>query len=230
MIIIKSSVICKSAICAIHSQPSIHWYIQHLGTVRFLHKLFTTFELKESIDHPVGLGKVRLVKLESCEKLVLKSFCSQMQLVCFARLYIEHRPSQGKPFHRWITCHVIVFMPLMNSCSPRAVYSFTYWHLSSDSQTTVSVLLMDNEDLISTGHFDFGITDEGTHTIEAESDGTMTPRVDNAIDAMAGARYIWTWYLDISKLNSTRLLKLSQHLPKIWPLKSFVHINIPVHA
>ena len=54
---------------------------------------------------------------------------------------------------------------------------------------------MDNEDLISTGYFDLGITNEGTHTIESESDRTMPPRVNNAIDAMAGARYFSTMNL-----------------------------------
>ena len=46
---------------------------------------------------------------------------------------------------------------------------------------------MNNEDLILTGYIDLGITNEGINTIEAESERTITPRVDNAIDAMAGA-------------------------------------------
>ena len=47
---------------------------------------------------------------------------------------------------------------------------FNLRHLSADNQSRVSALLKDNVDIISTGQFDLGKTDEVTHTIETESD------------------------------------------------------------
>ena len=48
---------------------------QHLGTKRLQNKLVTTLVFHESMDHPTIKG---YLMIDHCNKLVLKSFCSQI--------------------------------------------------------------------------------------------------------------------------------------------------------